>query len=231
MPQGPATTALPESDKVKSKSGKPGASTAKAPAKRRQYLPAAERREQLLDAAREVFLRSGLKGARVREIAQAAGVNQATLFEHFSSKEDLFSAAVVEPLVATMEGARERTESYAAATSTEELAARLQGGMRQYLTTMVDVYPLLLQALTADRDLAEKLYREQISPLLDARAEITKPFIRDSLDPKLIQLASFGMFFAIAMDQAMTGETRDTAEVARQLTDLISFGSSALREK
>lgn len=194
---------------------------------RRQYLPAAQRREHILATARQVFARAGLRGARTRELAQAAGINQATLFEHFKSKEDLFIAAVVQPLVATMEGARERAETYAAARSTDDLMPLLQIGMQQHLDSMIDMYPLLVQALFSDRELGEKLYRDHIAPLLDTRADIVREFIKPSMDPRLLQLASFGMFFAVAMDQSMTGNTPDRAEVARQLTELITFGSSS----
>ena len=69
-----------------------------APRQRRAYLPAAERRKLILAAAQEVFARSNLKGARTRDIARAADVNQATIFEHFESKEALFQAAVMQPL-------------------------------------------------------------------------------------------------------------------------------------
>ena len=49
--------------------------------------------EKILQAARTVFLRRGTAGARMQEIAQEAGVNQALLHYYFRSKERL-SAAV-----------------------------------------------------------------------------------------------------------------------------------------
>lgn len=41
-------------------------------------------------AARKVFLRDGLKGARLQEIADIAGINRAMLHYYFRSKEKLF---------------------------------------------------------------------------------------------------------------------------------------------
>jgi len=46
----------------------------------------------ILEAAHEVFLRRGTEGARMREIAEAAGVNQALLHYYFGSKEGLARA-------------------------------------------------------------------------------------------------------------------------------------------
>jgi TetR/AcrR family transcriptional regulator len=51
-----------------------------------------ETEQRILDAARTVFLRRGTAGARMQEIAQEAGVNQALLHYYFRSKEGLSSA-------------------------------------------------------------------------------------------------------------------------------------------
>ncbi len=48
--------------------------------------------EQLiLEAARTVFIRKGLEGARMQEIANEAGINKALLHYYFRSKEKLFN--------------------------------------------------------------------------------------------------------------------------------------------
>ena len=49
-------------------------------------------RERILTAAREVIARKGKRGATTREIADVAGVNEATLFRHFGSKSTLVLA-------------------------------------------------------------------------------------------------------------------------------------------
>jgi AcrR family transcriptional regulator len=53
-----------------------------------------ETRERILTAAREVIARKGKRGATTREIADVAGVNEATLFRHFGTKEALIVAVV-----------------------------------------------------------------------------------------------------------------------------------------
>jgi AcrR family transcriptional regulator len=55
----------------------------------RKRLSAVERREAILDAALEVFARRGFNGSSIDEIAQAAGVSKALIYEHFPSKRDL----------------------------------------------------------------------------------------------------------------------------------------------
>lgn len=49
-------------------------------------------REKIILAAREVIAKKGKRGATTREIADLAGVNEATLFRHFGNKEALIVA-------------------------------------------------------------------------------------------------------------------------------------------
>ena len=51
-----------------------------------------ETRERILTATRDVIGRKGKRGATTREISEVAGVNEATLFRHFGTKEALLVA-------------------------------------------------------------------------------------------------------------------------------------------
>jgi AcrR family transcriptional regulator len=55
-------------------------------------LSADERRNQLIDTAMRLFARNGFNGTTTREIALAAGVNEAIIFRFFPHKDDLYAA-------------------------------------------------------------------------------------------------------------------------------------------
>jgi AcrR family transcriptional regulator len=55
----------------------------------RKRLSAEDRRSAILDAALEVFSKRGYNGASIDEIATAAGISKALIYEHFPSKKDL----------------------------------------------------------------------------------------------------------------------------------------------
>jgi TetR/AcrR family transcriptional regulator len=57
-------------------------------------MPAADRQRQLLEVALNAFSRRGFKGTTTKEIAAAAGVAEAVIFQHFPSKEALYSAVL-----------------------------------------------------------------------------------------------------------------------------------------
>jgi AcrR family transcriptional regulator len=61
-----------------------------------------ERRAQLLDVARGLFAEHGYR-TTTAEVARAAGVSDALVVKHFGTKENLFRATVVEPLVELFE--------------------------------------------------------------------------------------------------------------------------------
>ena len=48
--------------------------------------------ERILEAAKKVFIRKGMYGARMQEIADEAGINKALLHYYFRSKNKLFEA-------------------------------------------------------------------------------------------------------------------------------------------
>lgn len=57
-------------------------------------LPAEDRRRQLLESALDLFSRQGFEGTTTKEIAAAAGVNEAIIFRHFPTKQALYTAVL-----------------------------------------------------------------------------------------------------------------------------------------
>lgn len=63
-----------------------------SPAVRR--MPRAERREQILDAAKRAFARTGFTATGLDDVAAEAGVTHVILYRHFDSKTDLYRAVL-----------------------------------------------------------------------------------------------------------------------------------------
>src|SRR5215510_14331469 len=51
-------------------------------------------REAILEAAREVLAQDGKEGLSVAQVAQRAGVNRGTAYQHFQTREQLIEATV-----------------------------------------------------------------------------------------------------------------------------------------
>jgi AcrR family transcriptional regulator len=63
------------------------------PAQRRLRADAARNVERIVLSAREIFAEQGVD-AQLSDVAQRAGVGEATLYRHFANKEDLIRAVV-----------------------------------------------------------------------------------------------------------------------------------------
>ena len=99
---------------------------------RGQRLPRRERRAQLLDAAREVFVASGYHAAAMDDIAEAAGVSKPVLYQHFPGKLELYLALLdsySDALVAAVE---------AALASTADNKLRVQATVQAYFDFVDD---------------------------------------------------------------------------------------------
>jgi AcrR family transcriptional regulator len=95
-------------------------------------LPRRERRTQLLDAARTVFVTQGYHAAAMDDIAERAGVSKPVLYQHFPSKQDLY-LALLDESVATLTGAVR-----AALAGTEDNEARVAAAIGAYFDFVDD---------------------------------------------------------------------------------------------
>ena len=154
----------------------------------RRRMPASERREQLLAAAREVFATRGYHRASIDEIAGAAGVSKALIYEHFASKRDLHGA-LLEATVAELLG-----RLAWAAGADEPGAVRLRAGIDAFLAFVEErreAWQLLFRD-SADPEVADLVARMEAAATRAIAALIaTDPGSRaDAGDPALGAIAA-----------------------------------------
>jgi AcrR family transcriptional regulator len=85
------------------------------------------RRRELLDAALTVFTRYGFRKTSMEEVARAARVSRQALYLHFSTKEELFQAALAQVLETSLRAASLQLNS-------------AESGLEQKLTGAFDVW-------------------------------------------------------------------------------------------
>lgn len=89
-------------------------------------MPREERRRQLLGAASEVFIERGYHAAGMDEISERAGVSKPVLYQHFSSKLDLYIAVLDTYLERLIAGVRR------ALSATTDNRQRVAAGIAAY---------------------------------------------------------------------------------------------------
>ncbi len=134
-------------------------------------LPAAQRKEQLLEVALPVFASRGFHLTSMNDVAEAAGVTKPVLYQHFSSKRSLY----LELLRSV--GDRLMTTIQSAAAQADHPRQQVEDGLRAYYTFVADhpdAYRLMFGGGTRrDSEFAEEATRVEL-----AIAEAIAPLIR-----------------------------------------------------
>ncbi|MFI7027590.1 TetR family transcriptional regulator [Microbispora rosea] len=147
-----------------------------APAPRRKRVRDPEaRRAAILTAARSVFAERGYAKATIREIAQRAGVTHGLVVLHFSSKEQLFLAAVP--------GTRDLADSVRG--DAEGLAGRvaLAYVARMESADSADPFIALVRSAAGDQEAAKALLRAMREESIAAyRTVLTGPDVALRVD-------------------------------------------------
>lgn len=194
-------------------------------------LPAEERRAQIVAASRPVFMRSGLAGTRVRDLAAAAGVNEALLYHYFAGKEELFEAAIAQPLEAAVEATVSRAVP-AFDASGEVMREHTETFICHLLAVMRDVAPLLGLMLFGEQEDSQRYWLESLGPALERIREVARRNLsvwshRD-FEPDLVVDTIFGTAFFLAIeDRFRTAEPRDLDRTARNLCNVLFDGMAS----
>ena len=96
--------------------------------RRGSRLPRDERRGQLLGAASEVFVDRGYHAAGMDEIADRAGVSKPVLYQHFSSKLELYLAVLARHVENLVSGVRQALRT--TTDNRQRLRAAVRGVLR-----------------------------------------------------------------------------------------------------
>ena len=129
-------------------------------------LPAAERREQLLDRALTIFSEHGYARATTAQLAKSAGVTEPIIYRHFASKKDLFIALI------------RRTGERTLAAWEQDLADAADPAER-------------LRRLVADNPMVSDQGKREYRVFLQAITEVDDLQIRDALRDHIMSLHTF----------------------------------------
>lgn len=123
---------------------------------RRKRLHPELRRQQIVTAAIHVFFEMGYEGASLRDLAARVGINKATVYHYFASKEEILYHIVREVGSGLLDGVRR------AARSCDDPLAALEGMVRfqiEYMENHLEEVKVLVEEKKSLR--AELLHATQ----------------------------------------------------------------------
>jgi len=187
------------------------------------------RKEQILQAAEKVFAAKGFHQATVSEVAKEAGLSDATIYEYFSTKEELLFSI---PLETTRRGA-EIMEFHLG--YIRGAANKIRSIIYHYLwfyKNHPDYASVALMILKPNRGFlqteAYDIYRKASGVILDVvRDGVQSGEFRPDVDGHLVRHAIMGAIEHIVVRELLHESGRDILENVDPLTDMVIGGIKA----
>ena len=194
---------------------------------RRRRLAAEARRELIVAAAREVFVECGRAGGRLRDIAERAGITEAYLYRYFASKDELYHAAVHEPVERIIAAFEADIDDL---TATEGLTgAEVVGRLNELmLRFMAAAAPYLGVALFSDVTGDDTFYTSTLHPRVYRRTRDVLAAVKGwpdrRVDLDVLNTAMWSLNYGVALDALLRDVTLDVAKAAKRVTQLYLVG-------
>lgn len=191
-----------------------------------KHQPEAERRQQILDAARKLFVERGFLAARVDDVAQRAGLSKGAVYFYFSSKRALFDALAEQELT--------RTSSFLLQAQAAPIPAgqKLMIMARQYLDYFAGLEdPPRFFLLMTEQALRDDLIREQVQAIhqryVQGLANIIAQGVAEGafrpVDPESLSTLLKGLIDGIS-GQAAAGIRPDVSRLTAAGMDILLNG-------
>jgi AcrR family transcriptional regulator len=188
---------------------------------------AADRREQILEVATRLFARQGFQGTTTKQISQHARVNEALIFRHFPSKDELYWAVIQRQIASVSPRERMREELDCDGDDREvfsHLAAEILNRRAQDQT----LSRMLLYSALENHKLSHRFFRTYVSGYYNLLAGFIRRRIVEgrfrTVDPLLAARGFLGMVIYHSWVQELFGGKRyqnfDVQQVSRTLADI-----------
>ncbi len=182
-------------------------------------------RKQILDASLRLFSEKGFARTSVRDIARGAGITDAAIYYHFSSKRDLFEALFEERGITS---ALSTLENVTIDQPLRETLAGIAIAAQGIMQRNKDFMRVLLSEAMSEDPVATEDYRRVTERWRNAQARILREFVgRGDLPGIDVDVAarqlvvlSVGPF----MDALMSGQDQDGEEPSPDLLARVRSG-------
>ena len=168
-----------------------------------------KRREQILDAAMEVFSRKGFAMSTTAEIAREAGIAEGTIYNYFPSKRELF-IAVIKNFVITVP-LLELIDKLPQGNIAVTFGHIMQNRFKLIESEKVSRMPALMAEVIRDPELKELWTTEFLQPFLSKMEGIYEKLTTTgkfrNVEPPILVRGIGGMFLGFLIFKIMEGET------------------------
>jgi AcrR family transcriptional regulator len=156
-------------------------------------LSSGDRRQQIVEVATRLFARQGYEGTTTRQIAEAAEVNEAIIFRHFTTKEDLYWAVIEDQC--RMRAGREKLEqALGSGQNDEQIFTSIAS---EFLSRDATLPRLLLFSALERHEVSQRFFKVHVASYYEILGDYIRRRIEDGVfrdvDPILAARSFFGM--------------------------------------
>jgi len=192
-----------------------------------QRFSAEDRRSQILDVAKNLFSKKGYEGTTTREIALAAKVNEAIIFRHFPTKEELYWA-VIDSYCKNSDARGQMVERLRRGGRLEDVFRELAVEILNRRSRDQALTRLLFFSALENHALSHRFFDTYVAQFYETltdfvREQIAAGKFRD-VDPMLAARGFLGMVVYHSLVDTLFGSTRlkkyDHQEIATELSSI-----------
>ncbi len=168
-------------------------------------MAAEDRRQQIVTVAIKLFSQKGFRGTTTKEIALAAGVNEAIIFRHFATKSELYSAIIDQKACAREIPAMEaEIEKYMQLRNDQKIFERIALHILDTHENDEAFLRLLFYSALEGHELADLFFRNQVSERYRMVATYIKNRISEGAFRKVDPMIAVRSFFGTILHHAIT---------------------------
>jgi AcrR family transcriptional regulator len=186
-------------------------------------VPAAERRQQILEAATDLFARQGFHGTTTRQIAEKVGVKEIILFRLFPTKQELYWA-VIEATMQAGRSAPNIKELLASGLDDATLFRTLAADLLERNARDQTLIRLLFFSALETHELSHRFAQTYVAAFYATVTNYIRKRIRDGafrrVDPMLAARAFFGAVFQYSLACQWFGIKPEPKKATTTFTDI-----------
>ncbi len=203
-------------------------------------MTAEDRKIQILRVAVGLFSRKGFGGTTTKEIAQAAGVSEAMVFRHYSTKQELYTAILDHKACS---GDAMNPEEIVAEALLEKndraVFQRIAQGALDHHEADPEFQRLLLHSALEGHELAQIFFEKFVQRVYALLGDYIVARQRDgamvNIDPAIVVRAFIGMIVHHSLNNNLWDPKRrllkiSNEEAAKHFTDILLHGISTNHE-
>jgi len=187
-----------------------------------QSLPPPQTRDRILQSAQRLFARKGYEKTTTRDLAQAAGIAEGTLFRYFDTKKAILVEVATQGWVELLTDLLMELSEMASDKAVAQVIRRRLGNLHQN----ADLMRVCFMEAQLHPELCDRIQAEIIVKMMD----VTEAFVQTAMDrgvyrplnPKVVAQVFLGLFTIAGFSQDTVMNPNASPQVRQEMAECLA---------